>query len=123
MPYLTKDVKETLKKNVFAATNPGSLNYLFTLVLLQAFKANPKYETIHVLYRDFVQDPKHNELIKKLRNDFADRFTVADLYTGARLAWAEFNHRIVRKYEDKKIQLNGDVEEYADVEKLIEELK
>jgi hypothetical protein len=114
MPYIPVSERDAIKVNVNNVTTVGQLNYFFTLALLRYWKAAPSYATIHAFRRDFVVDPKNNELISKIRRDFCDRFTVADVHTAAAEAFYEFRSRVGRKYEKSKRLANRDLEEYKD---------
>lgn len=114
MPYTKVEDREAVVKNVFEIKTPGDLNYFITLAILDAWKQHPKYETIHALEMDFVVDTKRNKFLQALRSRLADRFTVADINTAAACAYAEFERRVVAKYEEKKIALNGDLPEYVE---------
>lgn len=114
MPYIPVSERDAIKVNVNNVTTVGQLNYFFTLALLRYWKAAPSYSTIHAFRRDFVVDPKNNELISKIRRDFCDRFTVADIHAAASEAFHEFRARVGRKYEKSKRVANGDLQEYKD---------
>jgi hypothetical protein len=122
MPYIKEDQRELITKDIGNTATPGDLNYLITLALLKYWKANPSYGTLHAFRRDFVTDPKNNVLIKKLRVDFADTFTVGDIHAAAAEAYYEFRARVGAAYEKKKMRLNGDLKEYqealAEIEKM-----
>jgi hypothetical protein len=82
MPYIKQERREEIllsNDGEKEAKNPGELNYIFTLICNEYFKANPCYQTI-------------NDIIGALE--------------GAKL---EFYRRVAAPYEDKKIKENGDV--------------
>lgn len=116
MPYLTVEDRKKLP------VRPGSLNYLITRVLIQSFVEHPVYDTLHVLRRDFVTDKKHNVMLNQMRNDYAEWFTVADIYAASEMAFNEFYRRVGVAYEESKMVTNGDLPEYQAVLKLISEL-
>lgn len=94
MPYLTRDIKECLNDIKTALsktklTNPGELNYLFTLIGIQYL--NDKRE----INGHMGQYQAYNDVLGALE--------------GAKL---EFYRRSMAPYEDIKILENGDV--YAD---------
>lgn len=116
MPYLTIADRENLP------ANPGSLNYMITRILLKTFIEHPKYETIHVLKRDFVTFPKDNPLLNKMRSDYAAFFTVSDINAAAALAYDEFYRRVGSAYEEHKRIVNTDLPEYEEAMTLIKQL-
>lgn len=115
MPYIDPLRRPTVAKNLYQIFNPGELNYSLTLVMLDAFKRYPKYDTIHCLKRDFVTDPKNNKALQALRKELSDRFTVADIYAAAALAFDEFYRRVGVAYEGSKIVSNQDMPEYQEI--------
>lgn len=91
MPYLTRDVKDSLNdiKIVLSKTkltNPGELNYLFTLICIQ-YLDNKREINGHV-----GQYQAYNDVLGALE--------------GAKL---ELYRRSMAPYEDIKILENGDV--------------
>ncbi len=118
MPY-TKQEKRTSKQ----ISDAGDLNYAITLVLLAYWRESPHYQTIHNLRKMFVIDPKNNPLLQQMRRDMAETFTVADIYAAAANAYQEFSDRIVKKYEKKKRDENGDLPEYVQALKEIEDAR
>jgi hypothetical protein len=115
VPYIDQAARARLNSNIKGITTPGELNYVITIAILRAFKAHPKYETIHQLKQDFVVEARHNEFLKKLVSFLAADFTTADVMTAAALAFDEFYRRVASKYEDSKIASQGDVAEYAEI--------
>lgn len=122
IPYI-KQERRFIKKNYDLCKDPGELNYLLTLVLIECFKKVPSYDTLHILRRDFVTRPKENQFLQTLRSKLADRFTTADIYTAAAEAFFEFRIRVGVAYEEKKIELNGDLPEYEELVKMIETMQ
>ena|ERR1051326_4250895 len=102
MPYLTKELKEQLTKDLSAAKeDPGVWNYLFTRLFCEYFKKTPKYATVHY--------------ISRYKKQFCAELVVAlsvpteEIETAFDEAFAEFRRRVVALYEDKKAKENGDV--------------
>lgn len=79
MPYIPRDQKERLLRGL-SVLSPGDLNYMFTRLMKDYVKENGlRYQTL-------------NEIMGAIE--------------GAKI---EFYSRVVRPYEDKKIEENGDV--------------
>ena len=80
MPYIKPEDRERIEQNICAVRTPGELNYVITRLCLMYVEANnDSYNT-------------YNSLIGVLE-----------------CAKLEFYRRAVAKYEDEKIQTNGDV--------------
>lgn len=114
MPYTPFEDRIKCQADIHECKTYGDLNYLITLVILKAWASHPKYEMIHTLYQECIQEPKQSKFLNHLRTELADRFTVGDIYTAAALAFHEFEARIVRKYEPLKALMNGDLPEYKE---------
>jgi len=88
MPYIAqedrkvydKHIKALVRKLALSDFNPGHLNYIFTSIILSAWRALPRYATI-------------SSLTGMLDN-----------------VKSEFYRRYAQPYEDEKIEQNGDVE-------------
>ena len=107
MPYVSqaqRDAKEI--------TDVGTLNYFITTVILDIWKRDPRYPTIHMLRKELVTEPKNSRFVAELRQKSAHAFSVSDVYTAAALAFEEFYRRVGVAYESKKIAENGDLPEY-----------
>ncbi len=113
MPYLKQEDKERLNNNPMAARNVGDYNYLFTLAYIAVWKKAPMYSTIHELRKasinpGLIQDVVDVEgQLNSLGVSFEDR------QAARYLSFLEFYRRVGSKYEDQKIEENGDV--YAGV--------
>lgn len=123
MPNIPVSEQEEVKKNPATIISYGQLNYFITLTMIEAFKHVPRYDTIHEIYRDFVQEPKKNGFLQRMETEFADRFTIGDIRTAAAEAYLEFHRRIVSRYEDIKVKLNGELPEYLSLFKQLDELE
>ena len=121
MPYTKQEDRDAVAKNVDAVKDPGDLNFLITSFILDQWKKQPRYLTIHVLRREMVTEPKNSSFLNDLRRRFAGDFTVGDIYAAAANAYQEFNDRIVRRYEKLKRQQNGDIPAYLDAIRAIDD--
>lgn len=112
MPYIKEADRVAINQSLLNIRTVGDLNYFITIRMLREWSKSPSYTMIHVLHVELVQSPKDCPLLNELRTKLADRFTVADIYSAARLAFNEFYRRIGVKYEKSKIEENGDLLEY-----------
>jgi len=78
MPYITQDARNRI--NNMGPANPGELNYLITVLLI--------------------------DYLHKMGKNYQNINDVLGALEGAKL---EFYRRVASPYEDKKIQENGDV--------------
>jgi hypothetical protein len=110
MPYLTEERKRFLDLNPDKAYEVGDCNYLFTLGLIHEWNKEPRYKTIHRLKKACYSDSTASTAVfaieARLRGTNVDKL---DIETAKQLAFDEFYRRIGSKYEDKKIEENGDV--------------
>lgn len=80
MPYISPQDRQRMDETTFRAETPGELNYAITQLVVDYLRRHkPNYATL-------------NEIIGALES-----------------AKLEFYSRVVRPYEDTKIQQNGDV--------------
>lgn len=114
MPYVDSDARKRIELGLNGVQTVGDLNYLLTTLILQMWNTRQSYQTIHDLRKELVTDPKNSKYISVLRRELADRFTVADMYTAAALAFEEFYQRVGRLYEAMKCRENGDVPGYTE---------
>ncbi len=97
----------------------GDLNYLVTLDILEEFLTEPRYHTIHKIWKKHFMMPQNPEpkwWIERKSQDFDS----LDFVTASQLATVEFYDRIGRKYEDLAIKKNGDLDAYKEVIKLLD---
>jgi hypothetical protein len=111
MPYLKPDDRITTEANLSTVTTGGQLNYLVTLLIIGAWKANPRYSTVHDLYKQLVLNPEKSTVLNKLNAAIPESMTRSDVYAAAALAFHEFYRRVASKYEDERAKENGDVYE------------
>jgi len=124
MPYV--DLLERIRLAKEAIPIPGSvgdMNYLITLDILADFLKEPRYHTIHNIYKIYVLKCMvlYEPSWKKEVVGFTKKFDDADFETACHLAYQEFSSRVVRKYEDLCIKKNGDVDAYKEVLAMIAE--
>lgn len=117
MPYVPNE-NERRTKLASGELEPevvGDLNFLWTLEILKDFKVNPRYATVHEIYKKYVFG-----LGLVMPKKWLNKFNEVDIAAAAHLAYNEFSDRIVRYYEDKCIAKNTDLKEYIEVFKIIE---
>lgn len=113
--YLPKERKEVVDKNISAVETVDDLLYAVTTFILKAWDDNPSNETLALITKELVVDPKNSRFVTTLRSELADRFTVADIYTACRMAYDEFNSRVVRVFRGLECKENGDLEGYKKI--------
>jgi len=113
MPYTEIEAREDVDHSILMITTEGDLNYYITTKILDTWNKEPRYKTIHYLYKVMITSPKDSPLLAMLRRELADRFDVADIYTAGALAFLEFYRRVGSTYEDVKRVKNGDLPGYT----------
>lgn len=121
MPYLKPGrIKELMLEKKRANTD-GDYNYLYTRQYLKYFIANPSYASIAKIAKSAITG-RSIEGVEQLE----DLLTLLgipllDRQAARFLAYVEFYARIGRRYEDQCIVQNGDLPEYLDAERAIQE--
>lgn len=123
MPYV--EILERIRMAKEAIPVPktvGDLNYLITLDILEDFIKEPRYYTIHNIYKKYVlgwSDYMYCNIT--WREKVENTFKIIDFEAACHLAYQEFSSRVVRKYEDLCIKKNGDVDVYREILAIIAE--
>lgn len=115
MPYVDKESRIRIQEGLEGVVTVGDLNYVITKVILACWMEKPKYETLHLMRKEMLIEPKSSRFLQNLRTQMADRFTVGDIYAAAAEAYQEFRDRVGKLYEAIKCHENGDIEEYTEV--------
>lgn len=115
MPYVAKESREAVQLGLEGVKTVGDLNYVITKVILACWLEKPKYETLHMMRKEMLIEPKSSRFLQNLRTELADRFTTGDIYAAAAEAYDEFHGRVGKLYEAIKCHENGDIEEYTEV--------
>lgn len=113
MPYVpdTNHRRKQLIENPFDARNGGELNFVFSNLLLNVFRLDRRYETIHKLQMIVNQpsiDPNFENMFYQIPKGKSG-LSSYDVRAALDNAWNEFYDRVVRYYEDKAIKRNGDI--------------
>jgi hypothetical protein len=103
MPFIKKEQRELCDKDFRFAEEKGDLCYLIYRDLLNEFKLEPRWKTIHEIYKTRLLD---TVWLFKYRET---RFSREDAITALHLAWQVFFITHVMPYEEKKIEENGDI--------------
>lgn len=115
MPYIEKKNRDSIALGLESVLTVGELNYVITKVILACWLEKPKYETLHLMRKEMLVEPKSSRFLQNLRRELADRFTTGDIYAAAAEAYHEFRDRVGKLYEAIKCHENGDIEEYTEV--------
>jgi len=109
MPYLIEERKKALNQGNRHNLNEGDANYLYTQFFLKRWKLESTYKQIH-FFKKLAAHPSFDTEFQEI--DHSIRLTGmldSDRQAARELAFLEFYRRVGSKYEDKKIELNGDV--------------
>ena len=104
MPFITKDKRELCDKDFRFAEDKGDMCYIIYKELLDEFKKEPRWKTIHNIYKTKLVD---TFWLFKYRES---KFTRDDVLTALHLAWQVFFITHVMPYEEQKIEENGSIE-------------
>lgn len=104
MPFIKQSQRDLCDKDIRFAEEKGDLCYLIYKDLLAEFKANPRWRTIHDIYK--------TKLIETfwLFKFKGTKFSREDALTALHLAWQVFFINVVMPYEEQKMEENGDIQ-------------
>ena len=99
MPFITQDRRPAAEKGQLPDTQPGDRCYRAYKEMVDAFKKEPRWTTVHKIYKG------HLHTLHKTH--MAD--VQCDDCVAAQLAWQVFFQKYVMPYEDKKEAENGTI--------------
>lgn len=122
MPYTKIGRRKEVIADRRRATEEGDWNLLYTREYIEAFVAKPCYATIHRIGKA-AKKPKYLAGVEALDEFLAVFGTVSedDRQEARDEALAEFRRRVVALYEDNCITQNGDLGEYQEALRVIQE--
>ena len=97
MPFIKQWRRDAIAKfglQVLASVDPGDRCYVQYKKLMEAWKKEPRWTTVHNLLKEELEGPNNgptDEAVAKI------------------LAWQVFFHRVVMPYEEQKAKKNGEV--------------
>ncbi len=109
MPHIVESARKYFDEHPFEAKEDGDVCYvLYTKIVKPAWDKEPRWKT-YATIRKSAKDPRLMpglmDLVTSLIKNGADQMTVVEAYN---LAIEELHRLYVSKYEDKKIQENGE---------------
>lgn len=119
MPFIAPKCRDRITKNgIGDCQEVGDLCYIFYKHIVAAWKLEPRWRTVHRLYRDLVADRRNDAFYKMVCDQFyydaGDpldiKFGVDDINAGLDLAWQVFFQNFVMPYENEKRDSNGDIQ-------------
>lgn len=110
--YLSKERKEAVAESGANIKTFDELVYAVSVFILKMWNDAPNDNTINVLTKELIVDPKHSQFVNNLRQFLAHSLSVADIYTACRVAYDEFFQRVVRLHRALQCRENGDLEGY-----------
>lgn len=110
--YIPKESRLAIQESATNLKKYEDLVYVLTVFALKMWNDAPNDNTIGVLTKELVVDPKHSKFVNDMRNLLSDNLTVADIYTACRLAYDEFYQRVIRLHRAVQCRENGDIEGY-----------
>lgn len=99
MPFIKKERREIIDESgcdpvCLGEPQPGDRAYFFYKKMVSAFKANPRWTTIHKIYREQMMDPFEEDI---------------DDEAAKQLAWQIFFTWHVVPYEKEREEINGSI--------------
>jgi hypothetical protein len=119
MPFITPKCRDRINaKGIKSCEEVGDICYIFYKYLVFAWKLEPRWRTVHRLYKDRILDRKTDEFYKMVANELyyskSDpvelKFGLDDIDAALDLAWSVFFQNFVMPYENEKRDLNGDIQ-------------
>ena len=111
MPFITTKRRDEIEAiGPIACVDEGDPCYIFYKYLVDKWKKEPRWKTVHQLYRDLINDRKTNVFYNTIHRELLEcEFGTLDVDTALELAWAMFFRNFVLDYEDKKEKENGSI--------------
>ena len=115
MPFITQNLRKVIDKGGLDALlnegwsiQPGDRCYLFYKAMVDKWKANPRWTTVHEIYKELLIKDRgkfviYNEIEGCIKRDLDDD------YVAQNLAWQVFFQLYVMPYELNKREENGNI--------------
>lgn len=113
MPFIAPKCRDRISKDgIKACEEVGDLCYVFYKHIVSIWKLEPRWRTVHRIYKDLLVDTMRNEFYDHVYESIKDnkRFDNQDLITALQLAWQVFFQNFVMNYENQKRDENGDIQ-------------
>lgn len=111
--YIPKESRTAIQESANNLKTYEDLVYVITVFALRMWNDAPTDNTIGVLTKELVQDPKNSSFVNSLRTMLSHSLSVSDIYTACRMAYDEFYQRVVRLHRAVQCRENGDIEGYV----------
>ncbi len=103
MPFIAQEKRLLVDKDFRLAEDKGDLCYAIYKVLMARWTKEPRWTTIHNIYKELVMDTvwlfKFNTM----------KYSRQDAIVALHLAWQVFFTLHIMPYEEEKRKLNGDI--------------
>ena len=103
MPFITKDKRELVDKDVRFAEVPGDLTYYFYRKFINEWAKEKRWTTAHNIYKKYLIQIDHLYELK------GTKWSTHDTITALHLAWQVFFNFHVMPYEVEKEAENGEI--------------
>ncbi len=110
--YIPQEQRKKVDESGAAISTFNDLVYAVSTFILNMWNKEPNDNTIDVLTKELVVDPKNSRFVADLRVLLAHSLTVADINTACRLAYDEFYQRVIRLHRAAQCGENGDLDGY-----------
>ncbi len=112
MPHIDQTRRTELNNGNTKPMQVGELCFLFAQGALNVYNATPSWTTIHNI-RVALRSPYHAEWSHLLIQLYMTNWNKMDIETAADLAFLEFYRLVGSRYENAKLEINGNVFESA----------
>lgn len=110
MPFIIQEQRSEIDRlGLVACKEVGDVCYVFYRHMVSIWKKEPRWRTVHQLYKDLVLDWETNEFYLTTRDTLIYRFSDMDILTACHLAWQMFMVNYVLEYEKTKEIQNGSI--------------
>ncbi len=103
MPFITKEKRLLVDKDVRFAEVPGDLTYYFYRQFMNEWAKEKRWSTAHTLYKKYLVQTDHLQALKQTK------WSNHDVITALHLAWQVFFSMHVMEYEVEKEAENGEI--------------
>ena len=111
MPFIAPKCRDRINaKGIKSCEEPGDICYVFYRAFVNAWKLEPRWRTVHRLYRDSICDRCRCSFYGLVLEELSGKFETQDIEAAQSLAWQVFFQNFVMPYENQKRDENGDIQ-------------
>lgn len=105
MPFIENKNRDRIKLlGCEASESVGDLCYVFYSQIMIAWRDNPRWRTIHRLFREYHEQPEANEFFTYVYEKVMNKFELDDVACASKLAFKVFWDRYAYDYEIQQME-------------------